>query len=49
MGILSVVDRGKIKADDVNFDEWNNPETIIHVRLVTWCNRHKESKSFKKI
>ena len=37
MGILSV---------DLNFDE-DDPEIIIHVRLMAWYNRFKQSKACK--
>ena len=39
MGILSI-DLNNINLDDVNFDE-DDPEAIIHVRLMTWHNRFK--------
>ena len=45
MGTLSV-DLNNINLDDVNFDE-DNPETIIHVRLIAWSNRFKQRKAFK--
>ena len=41
------VDLININLDDVNFDE-DDPETIIHVILIAWCNRFKQSKAFKK-
>ena len=47
MGCLSV-DRNNINLDDVNFDE-EDPETIIHDRLLAWCNRFKHEKHLKKI
>ena len=40
MGILSV-DLNNVNLDDVNFDE-GDPETIIHVKLTSWRNRHKQ-------
>ena len=40
------VDLDKIDLDDINYDD--DPETIIHVRLMTWCNRYKQHKSCKK-
>ena len=40
MGFLSV-DLNNINLDDANFDE-DDPETIIHVRLMVWCNISKE-------
>ena len=36
-----------INLDDDNFDV-DDPETIIHVRLMTWCNRYKQLKACKK-
>ena len=39
MGTLSV-DLTKINLDDDNFNE-DDPETIIHVRLMAWNNRFK--------
>ena len=36
-----------INLDDDNFDA-DDPETIIHVRLMTWCNRYKQLKAYKK-
>ena len=46
MGIVSV-DLNNINIDHVNFDE-DNPETIIHVRLMAWYNKLKQRKAFKK-
>ena len=46
-GCLSV-DRNNINLDDVNFDE-EDPETIIHDRLLAWWNRFKHEKHLKKI
>ena len=43
MGILSV-DPNNINIDDVSFD----PETIIRVRLLAWCNKFEKRKAFKK-
>ena len=42
MGILSV-DLNNINLDDGKFDE-DDSETIIHVRLMAWCNRFKQRK-----
>ena len=36
-----------INLDDDNFDV-DDPETTIHVRLMTWCNRYKQLKACKK-
>ena len=44
MGILSL-DLTNINLDDVNFYK-DDLETIIHVRLMTWCNRLKQRKLF---
>ena len=32
---------------DDNFDE-DNSEIIIHIRLMVWCNAHKQHKACKK-
>ena len=47
MGILSV-DLNNINLNDANFDD-NDPETIVHVRLLAWCNQLKQHKAFKDI
>ena len=36
-----------INLDDVNFDE-DDPETIIHIRLMAWHNKPKQCKAFEK-
>ena len=36
-----------ISLDDDNFDD-DDPETIIHVRLIAWCNRYEQRKACKK-
>ena len=41
------IDINNINLGDVNFDE-DDPETIIHVRLMAWCNRYKKRKVCKK-
>ena len=46
MSILSVY-LDKINLDDVNFDE-DDPEIIIHTRLMAWRNIFKQHKSSKK-
>ena len=46
MGILSV-DLKNINLDDVNFD-YDNPGTVVHVRLMTCRNKFKQRKAFKK-
>ena len=43
IGILSV-DLNNNNLDDNNFYE-DDPETIIHVRLMAWYNRHKTTQS----
>ena len=47
MGILSV-DLNNINLNDANFDD-NDPETIVHVRILAWCNQLKQHKAFKDI
>ena len=34
--------------NDDKFDYDDNPETIIHVRLMAWCKRYKQIKTCKK-
>ena len=46
MGILSV-DLNNFNLGDVNFNE-DDPETLIHVRLMAWRNRFKQRKACKK-
>ena len=46
MHILSV-GLNNINLDDTNFYE-DNSETIIYVRLMTWCNKFKQRKVCKK-
>ena len=41
------VDITNVSLDDDNFDS-DNPETIIHVRLVAWCNKYKQREACKK-
>ena len=36
-----------INLDDNNFDE-EDPETIIHVRLIAWCNRYNQARCITK-
>ena len=45
MGILSV-DLNNINLDDVKYDD-DDPEAIIHVRLVSLYNKCKQRKSFE--
>ena len=42
------MDLNNIDLDDVNFDG-NNPENIIHVRLMAWHNNLNNTKHIKKI
>ena len=46
MDVLSV-DLNDVNLDNVIFDE-DDLETIIHVRLMSWCNGFKQQKVFKK-
>ena len=46
MGFLCV-DLNNINLDNVNFYE-DCPETIIHVRLLAWCNIFQLCKTFQK-
>ena len=47
MGILGV-DVDKINLDDkYDFDE-DDPETIVHVRLLAWHNKFEKRKACKK-
>ena len=39
-------DLNNINLDDVNSDK-KDPETIIHVIIMTWCNKSKKRKAFK--
>ena len=45
--VLLNVDLNNINLDNVNSDE-DDPETIIHVKLMAWCNKFKQCKTFKK-
>ena len=46
MGIISI-DLNDINLHDVNFDE-DDPETIIHIRLMNWHNKHDTQSSKNK-
>ena len=46
MGILNI-DLNCINLDDNNFDE-NDPDTITHVRLLTWHIKFENCKELKK-
>ena len=43
--VHDIMDLNYINLDDNNFHD--DPETIIHVRLMAWCNRYKQYKAFK--
>ena len=43
MSILRI-DLNVINLDDVNFDQ-DDPETIIHIRLINWHNKHDSENS----
>ena len=47
MGILGV-DLDKINLDDDNNLDVDDPETIIHVRLLAWRNKFEKCKAFKE-
>ena len=44
---LNTIYLNKINLGDGNFDE-DDPETIIHVRLMAWRNNYKQCKACKK-
>ena len=44
---ILVVDLNKINLDNDNFDE-NDPDTIIHVRLLAWSGKFEKCKALKK-
>ena len=44
---INNIDLNNINRNGDNFDE-ADPETIIHVRLMAWCNKYKQRKTFKK-
>ena len=46
MGILSV-ELDNINIDDTNYDE-DDPETIIHIRLLSWHSKLEKGKAIKK-
>ena len=46
MSILSV-DLNNINLDDINYDE-DDPEAIIHVRLLVWHSKFENVKHVKK-
>ena len=47
MSIL-VVDLDKFNLDDDNNFYEDNPETIIHVKLLAWHNKFEKHKALKK-
>ena len=44
---LNTVYLNNINFDDEKFDK-DDPETVIHVRLKTWCNSYRQRKACKK-
>ena len=38
-----------INLDDDDFDDDDGAETIIHIRLMAWCNRYKQCRVCKQI
>ena len=44
---LVCVDHDKIKLEDIDFYQ-DDPETIIHVRLLAWRDKLENCKSYKK-
>ena len=46
MGLVNV-DVNNFSLSDNNFD-FDDPETVIHVKLVTWCKKLKQRKACKK-
>ena len=45
MLIQTLIKVNNIKLNDDHFDD-NDLETIIHVKLVAWCNKHKQREAF---
>ena len=43
--VILAIDRNNISLDDVNFDD---PETIVHVRLMAWRDQFKQRRAHKK-
>ena len=41
--VLVNVDFNNVSLDDVNFDN-DDPKTMIHIRLMTWCDRYKQQR-----
>ena len=46
MGILSIF-VNNINLDDINYDE-DDPETVIHIRLLAWHIEFEKRKALKK-
>ena len=46
MGILSI-DLNKINLDNTNYDE-DDPDTIVHIRLLAWHIKLEKCKALKK-
>ena len=44
---LANIGLNSISLDYVKFHD-DDPETIIHVRVMAWCNRYKQRKACKK-
>ena len=44
---LNTIDLNNINLGNEKFDE-DDPETVIHIRLMAWCNRYKQRKACKK-
>ena len=44
---FNTIDLSSINLEDDSFDE-EDPESIIHVRLMAWCNRFKQRKVCNK-
>ena len=44
------IDLDNINLDDGNFDDDDDhhPETIVLIRLISWCNRYKQRQTCKK-
>ena len=45
---ILAADIDQINLDNDNNFEENNPDTIFHVRLLTWCSKFKKHKTLKK-
>ena len=42
------MDINNISLDDNDDNDNDDLETMIHVRLVTWCNEYKQCNVFKR-